>query len=442
MGENIHLSFAPIIQESEREIWANFSQETAARWYQESIENEMKDTNVEDLVAKTLPYIYYFNFRNGFSPTRVSRSGVTLPVWLTYPLISNNSIPLMETNLDLLTTPFATNLFKAANATKSPVVGVTQVLADEKTSVAEGFIMQPVFAKAGGNRENQNLVGVALLQLKWIDYFKNLLIEGNNGIVVVLQSTCPFFDNNGKKQEEVIGLLSYEVNGPKVIFLGEFDAHDSNYDRLEISERLIDLQIDNTELPSGTCVPTLNLHLYPTQKLEESFQTSKAALFTTGSVLVFAVTSAFFLIYDYFVRRRQRKVMKRIAKQELIVANVFPTAIRDRLYNQQPDNGNRHKDNDSQNSFDLFGVDNNGRKSGAPIADLFPNTTIVFADIAGFTAWSSAREPQQVFTLLEKIYAAFDKVANRHGIFKLETVGDSYVAVAGIPEPIEQHAGE
>ncbi len=39
-----------------------------------------------------------------------------------------------------------------------------------------------------------------------------------------------------------------------------------------------------------------------------------------------------------------------------------------------------------------------------PIADLFPETTIMFADIAGFTAWSSVREPSQVFTLLEKIY--------------------------------------
>mmetsp|Transcript_41802 Transcript_41802/g.100699 ORF Transcript_41802/g.100699 Transcript_41802/m.100699 type:complete len:1172 (+) Transcript_41802:71-3586(+) len=440
MGENIQLSFAPIIQESEREVWANFSQETAPRWYQESIENEMKNATVEDLLEKTLPYIFYYDFRNGFSPTRVTRSGVTLPVWLSYPLVSDNSVPLLETNLDLLTTPFATNLFKAANATKSPVVGVTQVLTDEKTSVAEGSIMQPVFEKAGGNTGDQSLVGVTLLQLKWINYFKNLLVEGNNGIVIVLRSTCPYVDDNGKESDEVIGLLSYQVNGPNVTFLGEFDAHDSQYDHLEISERLIDLQIDNTKLPSGTCVPTLNLHLYPTKELQESFQTNKAELFTAGAVLVFAFTSAFFLIYDYFVRRRQRKVMKRIAKQELIVSNVFPTAIRDRLYNQQSENEKGGKDDDSEHPLDPFNVANAGTDSGAPIADLYPNTSVVFADIAGFTAWSSAREPPQVFTLLEKIYAAFDRVSHRHGIFKLETVGDSYVAVAGIPEPIEEHA--
>jgi hypothetical protein len=48
-----------------------------------------------------------------------------------------------------------------------------------------------------------------------------------------------------------------------------------------------------------------------------------------------------------------------------------------------------------------------------PIADLFPETTILFADISGFTAWSSTREPCQVFVLLETIYKAFDEIAKR-----------------------------
>lgn len=78
--------------------------------------------------------------------------------------------------------------------------------------------------------------------------------------------------------------------------------------------------------------------------------------------------------------------------------------------------------------------------SSEPIADLFPHTTIMFADIVGFTAWSSEREPHQVFQLLETIYRAFDQLANRLGVFKVETIGDCYVAVAGLPEPNQDHA--
>jgi class 3 adenylate cyclase len=58
-----------------------------------------------------------------------------------------------------------------------------------------------------------------------------------------------------------------------------------------------------------------------------------------------------------------------------------------------------------------------------PIADLFPVTTIMFADIAGFTAWSSVRESSQVFTLLETLYKAFYDIAVKRRVF-LETVGD------------------
>jgi class 3 adenylate cyclase len=49
----------------------------------------------------------------------------------------------------------------------------------------------------------------------------------------------------------------------------------------------------------------------------------------------------------------------------------------------------------------------------------------VFCDIAGFTAWSSVREPAQVFTLLETLFGAFDRLAQRRGVFKVETIGDS-----------------
>ena len=64
----------------------------------------------------------------------------------------------------------------------------------------------------------------------------------------------------------------------------------------------------------------------------------------------------------------------------------------------------------------------------------------MFADVEGFTAWSSVREPSQVFTLLETLYASFDRVALRRRVFKVETVGDCYVAVSGLPEPQEDHA--
>ena len=44
------------------------------------------------------------------------------------------------------------------------------------------------------------------------------------------------------------------------------------------------------------------------------------------------------------------------------------------------------------------------------------------ADLVGFSAWSSTREPSQVFVLLETLYSAFDKIADKRQVYKVETM--------------------
>lgn len=65
---------------------------------------------------------------------------------------------------------------------------------------------------------------------------------------------------------------------------------------------------------------------------------------------------------------------------------------------------------------------------------------LLYRDIAGFTGWSSGREPSQVFLLLETLYGSFDTLAKKYRVFKVETVGDCYLAVTGLPKPQPTHA--
>lgn len=58
----------------------------------------------------------------------------------------------------------------------------------------------------------------------------------------------------------------------------------------------------------------------------------------------------------------------------------------------------------------------------------------------GFTAFASERPPEQVFQLLQAVYQAFDAAARKRHVFKVETIGDCYVAVTGLPEPQANHA--
>lgn len=81
------------------------------------------------------------------------------------------------------------------------------------------------------------------------------------------------------------------------------------------------------------------------------------------------------------------------------------------------------------------GVGGSHRSHQPPIADLFPAATVMFGDIAGFTAWSSSREPGQVFTLLEALYGAFDRLAKKMHVFKVraKSIGRrSFIAVVAV----------
>lgn len=74
------------------------------------------------------------------------------------------------------------------------------------------------------------------------------------------------------------------------------------------------------------------------------------------------------------------------------------------------------------------------------IADGFQDVTVMFSDIVGFTRMSMRRSASEVVVLLNAIFSAVDRLALDYGIEKIKTIGDAYMAVAGLPEPRVDHA--
>jgi adenylate cyclase len=79
---------------------------------------------------------------------------------------------------------------------------------------------------------------------------------------------------------------------------------------------------------------------------------------------------------------------------------------------------------------------------GGHIADSFESATILFADIVGFTAMTEMLPPLIVVEYLNRIFSAFDEIAEELCVEKIKTIGDAYMAVAGIPEKTENNAEE
>lgn len=74
------------------------------------------------------------------------------------------------------------------------------------------------------------------------------------------------------------------------------------------------------------------------------------------------------------------------------------------------------------------------------IADRFNSTSIIFSDLVGFTQFSSNMTPSQLISLLNEIFSVFDEVADRFGVEKIKTIGDAYMAAAGLPIARDDHA--
>jgi class 3 adenylate cyclase len=68
----------------------------------------------------------------------------------------------------------------------------------------------------------------------------------------------------------------------------------------------------------------------------------------------------------------------------------------------------------------------------SPIADGFADVTVMFADIVNFTQVAAHMSPTQVFAMLNRIFSAFDELAERYGLEKIKTIGDAYMVAGGL----------
>ena len=80
------------------------------------------------------------------------------------------------------------------------------------------------------------------------------------------------------------------------------------------------------------------------------------------------------------------------------------------------------------------------KRTGTTSAQRFDSVSVLFADIVGFTPLSATMEPEELVERLNTVFTFFDSLADRYGVEKIRTIGDTYMVASGIPVPRMDHA--
>jgi adenylate cyclase len=80
------------------------------------------------------------------------------------------------------------------------------------------------------------------------------------------------------------------------------------------------------------------------------------------------------------------------------------------------------------------------KREGGVIAEAYKNVSVIFSDIVGFTKLTETINPEEITKILNQIFLGFDDLSEKLGLEKIKTIGDAYMAAAGVPESKPDHA--
>jgi len=141
------------------------------------------------------------------------------------------------------------------------------------------------------------------------------------------------------------------------------------------------------------------------------------AIFYLGSFTLLGLIASYVLewkVRKLFLRERQLDVERK--RSDALLLNILPQAIIDRL-KARPVTDDKTR-----------------------VADALDDVTVLFADAVGFTAQAGKTPPTDLVAALDDLFSSMDELADRYALEKIKTVGDAYMAVAGVPTPRPDHA--
>lgn len=134
-------------------------------------------------------------------------------------------------------------------------------------------------------------------------------------------------------------------------------------------------------------------------------------LFVNSVGFAALVLTAIVVIFSKELDKAQQQAANEYARSEALLLNILPSSIAERL-----------------------------KKEHKSIAQTVDSASVLFADIIGFTELSSKIPASELLSKLNQYFSAFDDLVEQYGAEKIKTIGDCYMAAAGVPDACDNHA--
>lgn len=232
-------------------------------------------------------------------------------------------------------------------------------------------------------------VGFVIGIIAWHAFFENM-----NGIVIKVTSDC------GRNFTYVA------TNDGKNDWAADGDHYNIKYDDLVQKFKFFWKQH-----PKGTSRHChFDLYMYPTDEFAALYINAAPVLYCAVVVLAVLLAAILFAIYVKQAKRRNLELKESAEKANNVVTNLFPKHVGEQLMNNSVIKGGVY----NSKVLEQRGVKHSNTYVSAPLAELYEDCTVVFADLVGFTNWASSREPTQVLSCWKRSFAPLTRLLERN----------------------------
>jgi CHASE domain len=379
ISKALQVTYAPLIERSDREKWEVYS-----RHQQDSQDPDWSSSKAKGTKkAAVSPPIHGWAEQGGTNLT-MEPTSTEFGLWGHAPVWQQAPAPHKDksiVNFDLLSHPVIARLFhgvrqaqQAALSQAMPLKFLCGGAVAYDYDHPHSILLNPVYPSLKKDHHDpDDMVGLLAAVVSWDTYFSNILHKENDGLVVVLHNAC------GEQ-------FSYRIDGPEAIFLGQGDHHDPQFNDLEIRTPFAPFLKLNHSSSQEHC--EYDLRMYPSTTLKRRYTSKKPVWYAAAIILIFSFTALTFLLFDYTVVLRQRKIVAKAKRTHAIVSSLFPSHVRDQLLHEAEEAEDAEEQNRRQHkallsslkTTNYVGSTESNQLSGfvsKPMAELYPSATVM-----------------------------------------------------------------